>query len=557
LNNTGYNTILYTTAIANVQALKTLHQNWFTTYNIEGAVLIGNLPAAWFYHPAAGQFAADTFICDLYLMDLDGDWWDLNIDTIYDKHNASTGDIYPEIHVSRIDASSRTLGGASNANNIIMLLNRIHTYRIGGVARTHRAITYIDDDWQAWADGTFDNWPAWLNNVYPTRTDVHTPATWTNATDWLTNRITQDYEWAHLCAHSGASPGTHFFGPLGVGEGTVTSAQIHAQVPTFNFYNLFCCFAAHWSTADCLATTYLFSGSHSLSVIASTKSGGMLGGSSFYNTLGQNDTIGEAFHTWFQGMTGYAGQYLEWFYGMCILGDPFLTTHYDIRALPPVISSTTHSDPSQWYSNAIPSFTWTTPVDVNGISGYYYILDQSPSTIPTKATGTYTTSNAYTPATALTEGTWYLHVVTNDSVGNVGTTAAHYQVNIDATGPVVTISSHTNGAIVGRNITLAWSLTETGSGGNYTEVFVDGILNQTLVFSTTQLALNGLPIGNRVLNVTAYDNIGQMGSQQIMVNVISITIPPIPGFPIEAIALGAIIAVTLGLVVRRKKHRST
>jgi hypothetical protein len=183
LNNTGYNTILHTAAIPTVQALKTLLNNWYTNYSIEGAVLIGNLPLAWYYHPASSGFGAETFVCDLYLMDLDGDWWDLDTNNVYDKHNASTGDIFPEIYVGRIDATHRTLGGASNANNIITLLNRINTYRTGGVARTHRAITYIDDDWQSWADGTFDNWPAWLDNAYPARTDVHTPATWTNATD--------------------------------------------------------------------------------------------------------------------------------------------------------------------------------------------------------------------------------------------------------------------------------------------------------------------------------------------------------------------------------------
>ncbi|MFX0168441.1 MAG: hypothetical protein ACFE89_03695 [Candidatus Hodarchaeota archaeon] len=555
LNNTGYNTILYTTAIATVQNLRTLLQNWYTTYNIIGAVLIGNLPFAWYYHPPSSGFSADTFICDLFLMDLDGLWWDLNIDTVYDKHNASTGDIYPEIFVARIDASTRTLGGASNANNIIMLLNRIHTYRTGGVARTHRAITYIDDDWQSWADGTVDNWPAWLNNVYPTRTDVHTPASWTNATDWLTNRITQDYEWAHLCAHSDNI--THYFGPGGWGEGTVSSAQIHAQVPTFNFYNLFSCHAANWVAADCLATTYLFSGSHSLAVIGSTKTGGMLGGTSFYNALGQNDTIGEAFETWFQGITGYSGQYVEWFYGMTILGDPLLTTHYDITALPPVISSATHPDQTLWYGSGLPQFTWTTPTDVNGISGYYYLIDQSPTTVPTSTTGTYTTLNTFTPSVALGDGTWYFHVVTNDSVGNIGTEAAHYQVNIDATGPTCSITSHTTGSIIGRNITLVWSVSDTGTGVNRSEVYLDSILNQTVYYPTTQLSFIGLPLGTHLLNVTAYDELGQTGSDQIVVTVLGITIPPIPGFPIEAIALGAILAVGVGLVSRRRKQHQT
>ena len=276
LNYTGYNTILYTSTIANAPTLRGLLQTWYTTNNIVGAVLIGNLPYIRFYHPANGSHSADTFICDLYYMDLDGSWYDTDSNGIYDRHNSTTGaDIYPEIYVGRLDASTRTLGGQTNANNIITLLNRLHSYRIGGVARTHRALTYIDDDWQNWADGTFDTWPAWLNSPYPTRTDIHTPASWTNATDWRTNRLNQDYEWTHLCVHSSAT--THYFGPGGSGEGTVTSSQIHSQVPTFNFYSLFSCHGADWLTTDSLAVTYLFSGSHSLAIVGSTKTGGESG----------------------------------------------------------------------------------------------------------------------------------------------------------------------------------------------------------------------------------------------------------------------------------------
>ncbi|MFW9935379.1 MAG: C25 family cysteine peptidase [Candidatus Thorarchaeota archaeon] len=552
LNNTGYNTILYNSFIANAPTLRGLLQNWYSTNNIVGAVLLGNLPYIRYYHPANGSHAAETFVCDLYYMDLDGSWYDTNTDGIYDRHNSSSGaDIYPEIYVGRIDASSRTLGGTV-PNEMVAILNRIHSYRIGGVSRTHQALTYIDDDWQSWADGTFDNWPGWLDNAYPTRTDVHTPTSWTNASDWLNNRIVQDYEWAHLCAHSGAGPGMHYFGPGGSGEGTVSSAQIDAQTPTINFFNLFCCSGANWLTADSLATTYLFSGSHTVGVIGTTKTGGMLGGSSFYNSISQNDTIGKALETWFQGIKSYTTYYLEWFYGMTILGDPFLTIHYDITVLTPTITSSTHPNPSQWSTNPNPQFNWTVPPDVNGIAGYYYILDHNPSTVPTAATGSFTTVNGTLPTTALSDGTWYLHVVAKDTAGNVGSEAAHYQVNIDATDPVVTINFPIDGATVSSDLTLLWSVVETGSGYSSANIYVNDSLSTTVSAPLTNTTLSGLPLGTYPLNVTVFDVSGRSGSHQIT---IVVGVPPaIPGFPFGAIALGAILALSLGVIYRRRQH---
>ncbi len=444
LKDTGYTTIKHTNSISTVQNLKNLLQSWYTNNNSVGAVLIGNLPYAQYYHPTGGGFSAETFICDLYLMDMDGNWWDLNTDGVYDKHNASIGaNIYPEIYVGRIDATNRALGGQTNSQNIITLLNRFHSYRIGGVSRSHRAITYIDDDWQAWADGTYDNWPGWLDNAYSNRTDVHTPTTATTANDWLNTRLLQDYEFAHLCAHSGASPGTHYFGPGGSGEGTVTSNQIHTTVnaPAFNFYNLFCCHGADWITTDCLATTYLFSGPRSISVLGSTKTGGMLDGTTFYDSLGNNMTFGKALDDWYQSMTTYSIYYVQWFYGLSILGDPFSTIHYDCTVLTPTIYSITHPASNLWSSNTLPLFNWTNPSDVNGIAGYYYIIDQNPATIPTSSTGNFTKYTGVQVSSSLSNGSWYIHVVAKDNVGNIGNTADHYQVNIDTTGPTLSLIS--------------------------------------------------------------------------------------------------------------------
>ncbi len=254
--------LLQTAALSHpsVETLRGFLQSWYATYGISGVVLIGNFAYAQFYHPTTTNpqtYTAETFICDLFLTDMDGTWTDSEPDGVYDIHSAGSGDIEPEIYLGRIDATTRTLGGLTNTQDIISILNKAVNYRGGLVSRTHRAITYIDDDWISWADGTYDNWPAWLNSPYSVRTDVYTPGTVTTAADWTT-RMTQDYEWAHLCIHSGASPAQHYFGPGGVGEGTITSGQIHSTQPTINFYNLYCCHGADWAATDCLATTYLF-----------------------------------------------------------------------------------------------------------------------------------------------------------------------------------------------------------------------------------------------------------------------------------------------------------
>ncbi|MHA2429199.1 MAG: hypothetical protein ACXADB_14350, partial [Candidatus Hermodarchaeia archaeon] len=486
LNNSGYNTILYTSFIGNHTIFRSLLNQWYTTYpNFVGAVIIGRLPFAQFYHPAAGQFAAETFICDLFLMDLDGNWYDTGMPGhaagVYDVHNASGGaDILPEIFIGRIDPLSINAWDTPT-NYINAYLARAHTYRTGGLLRQNRALMYVDNDWASPGP-----WGAQWNNdlglAYPTRTFIETPTTWTNATDWVNNRILQNYQWGHICVHSW--PTSHVFGPGGVGEGTVTSNQVRLAPGAFNFYNLFACHGSQWTVASCIGTTYAFTGSHSLGVIGSTKTGGMMDCDEFYRPLGLNDTLGESLLKWFQNSlnTGSAAstQFLEWYYGMNIIGDPFLTTIYDCTVLPTTVSSSTHPDQAAWYTNGQPQFNWTIPVDVNGISGYYYIIDQNPSTIPTSSTGTFTATNGTQPASALADGTWYLHVVPVDNANNVGTDAAHYQVSVDITNPTVTISSPSPGALVPTQFVLMWSVTETGSGYSRTEVYVNGTLFTTI-----------------------------------------------------------------------------
>ena len=512
LNDSGYNTLLYTEHLSTAEELKGNLTQWYEGQGLRGAVLIGRLPYAQFHHPAAADFDASTFICDLFLMDLDGVWTDTDPENgIYDGHSGETptSDIFPEIFVGRIDPTCLSWS-PSVADEVNNYLARIHDYRTGGVQRTRRAIVYIDDDWAGYP-GT--RWANDVGLVYGTRMVVQNPTTWTNATDWKNNRLSQDYQWGHLCAHSDAA--THAFGPEGA-EGYVTSTEIHSVPPSFNFYNLFCCSGAKWTVSDNLAVAYTFTGPYSLASIGSSKTGSMMDCEEFYGPLAENATLGASLKDWFSNSLNSdstAGTlYLEWYYGMNIIGDPLLTTYYDCTVLAPQVYSTTHQNPGVWYSNTIPQFNWTAPPDVNTINGYYYILDQNPTTVPVPETAVFTTSNGVLSAESLSDGLWYLHVVARDSAGNIGNNPAHYAVRIDTTAPAVSIVQPNQQSVDTESILIVWSAQDIHSGYSHSEVWVDVDTNQVVNGTGLSCFLEGLNEGTHTVNVTVYDRALNRGS---------------------------------------------
>ena len=92
----------------------------------------------------------------------------------------------------------------------------------------------------------------------------------------------------------------------------------------------------------------------------------------------------------------------------------------------PAISSSTHPDEGEWYTNNDPSFIWTTPSDTSGIDCYSYIFDQSATTTPDVTCDTTESSESYTD---VADGTWYFHLIAKGNAGNWGS-ADHYRVKI-------------------------------------------------------------------------------------------------------------------------------
>jgi len=311
----GYTVNVINWSNNNVTALRNNLINETTQpLGLAGAVLIGDLPSAIMQYYDSFWSLWRTYPIDLYLTDLDGEWVDIDIaDGLFDAHNNGTGDIFPEIWIGRICPES-----LNNTDHLTAYQNyfaRNHAYRVGQLTRPHSQLVYIDDDWAAWTS-------EWLGDMtaYSNLTCVSLPTTTTTAADYK-NRLTHIYEFVHVFVHSW--PYEHLFGSGGYGaEGKVNYTDILNIDTKALFYNLFACSATNFEYRTNLGTQYLFS-NNTLTVVGSSKIGGMTMNSYFYTPLSQGKTFGEAMRLWY--WNPLHGPSDPDSMGMTLLGDPLLT----------------------------------------------------------------------------------------------------------------------------------------------------------------------------------------------------------------------------------------
>ncbi|MEO0081529.1 MAG: FlgD immunoglobulin-like domain containing protein [candidate division WOR-3 bacterium] len=275
--------------------------------DIAGAVLVGDLPVAW-YEDGWGTPTGEEFPIELFFMDLNGTWVDADADGLYDDH---TGNTAPEIWVGRLDALPLTW------DDEVRLMRRYfaknHAYRSGGLVLPDRALAYVDDDWTSFGNCN-------LNLVYANVTTV-TDQNTTRASDYRA-RLAAGYEWIQVCSHS--SPWGHTFStPTGY-SGTVFNTEVYAIRPRAHFYNLFACSGTRFVEENCSVGWDVFQDDYGLTAVGSTKTGSLLHFADFYTPLGQGKCIGEAFRLW---MVKWAEADRDWFYGLNIVGDPTLKPH--------------------------------------------------------------------------------------------------------------------------------------------------------------------------------------------------------------------------------------
>ena len=322
----GYSADLIAWSSNNVSEIKQ-HLINASSQGLIGAVLIGDLPYAMARHWDFAWGKHWNYPCDLYLMDLDGNWSDTTspngiFDIDQNEHTNGTGDWTPEIWIARISPTSIGATGFNYTAAYKNYFDRNYKLRHGLTSRPHKALLYIDDDWSSYKD-------EWLSN-FTTYTGSEVDCYWNNLTttaaNYMNNISTVNYEFVHLLVHSW--PTQHLFGPpyaLGF-DGILTHENIYGNSTLPLFYNLFACFSCNYTQVNNTGTYYLFS-DNTLTVIGSSRDGGMDLYQPFYDDLSQGAIIGDAFVTWFHNP-----EIVKWnkellYYGMTILGDPLLTMY--------------------------------------------------------------------------------------------------------------------------------------------------------------------------------------------------------------------------------------
>ncbi|MCK4404177.1 MAG: hypothetical protein KAW02_03720 [candidate division Zixibacteria bacterium] len=320
LENEGYTPNVYTAVNSGDEvALKDILVSEWNSRNIAGAILIGDLPIAW-YEMTVWDY--EEFPIDLFFMDLDGDWIDRDSDGLYDRHEDGAGNMEADIWVGRLLAFNLTEHGASEIAMMNNYFDKNHRYRTGELGLLDKALAYIDNDWCIYG---------WENEValaYPVTDGVTDPYVTTREDYMQRVRETTNnrYENLLICSHS--SPWAHY---LYWGEGPYDYSLFYnyeieeIDVQVF-FYNLFACSNCRYVEQDDMGNWYIFQSTYGLLSVGSTKTGSMLCFFGYYEPLGNGASFGEAYLSWcINHIETCAGDVSRpWFYGMTLLGDPTL-----------------------------------------------------------------------------------------------------------------------------------------------------------------------------------------------------------------------------------------
>jgi len=295
---------------ANATNIRKFLQTEAKTHEIAGALLVGDVPYANY------TIEDEKFPCDLYYMDLDGNWTDSDYDGAYDMHTNETGDLEPEIWVGRLYASTLTFGDKNDLLN--NYFNKNHHFRTGNLTLPRRALAYIDDkdlEFVYIAEAANNS----LSMIYGNEITLVTDPNTTSATDYK-NRLndTLGYEWLHLVAHGNHKK--HCFWAF-QNQTDVFSSDILNIDPHVFFCNILACNTADYAQTNYIGGSYIFADTYGLLVLGSTKLHNIWDASGFYEYISKGKCIGQAFKEWFEKY-GELNRYSC--YGLTILGDPTL-----------------------------------------------------------------------------------------------------------------------------------------------------------------------------------------------------------------------------------------
>lgn len=306
-----------------VDELKALLFEYDDLFDIDGALLVGTLPSAW-YEQVAFNFD-EEFPMDLYLQDRDAVWLDQDGDGVLDNHS----DLDLDFYTSRLDGTPAELEE---------YFARLEYYRVAGHLVDVLAFVFIDDGWihETSADAFG------LNSLYRT-VEISRDPVETTAEAYVAKLTGGGAEFVYQWMHSGSEfvqfDQLNEFGEMI--KRRITMDELAEYNVAGSFYNLFNCSAARFDNPN-LAQVYTVGTDHGLAILGSTKVGSAQGSRVFHAGLAAGHSWGEAYRLWYNTK---GKQNDEWNLGMVIMGDPLLRISSDM--LPPGYAEVTEWRPPE------------------------------------------------------------------------------------------------------------------------------------------------------------------------------------------------------------------
>lgn len=319
---------------------------------IQGVFFIGGLAVAWYEMPVTNNDGDTTgwhyFPCDLYYMDIDGDWTDKHRDNgIYDNRS---GLIEVDIWVGRLYTPTMTFHDVTETQLVIRYLQKNHDYRRGKLRLKDQAFSYVQEDW-AWC-GMEENVAICYDELTYVNEGIYggavTAADYRHRVRASTNN---KYEWIYIGAHSAAS--YHCFRDENFYSKEIDEIDVQGL-----FFLNFNCQAALYTSDDCLCSWYVMQEPYGLLSVGFSKSAGMDGPSQsdYYEALNAGNTFGEALIYW--GLLHMERVY-SWHYGVVCTGDPTLKIGRFMEKPGPNFCYALSPGRDDTIDTPTPTFTWT------------------------------------------------------------------------------------------------------------------------------------------------------------------------------------------------------
>ena len=201
------------------------------------------------------------------------------------------------------------------------------------------------------------------------------------------------------------------------------------------------------------------------------------------------------------------------------------------------ITSPTHPNPTQWYNNADPQFTWQLTPDVAGVSTAF---DQKTTTIPKRTTEGLISSKQYSN---IGEGAWYFHVRFEDALGD-WSDPVNYQVNIDLSPPLPFTVVAAPGAGVDGRTELMFNASDTVSGIDHYVLGFDTAASTTIALTDVQngvFTAQPLLPGKHLAYVFAVDKAGNTTEADTSFVLQGVAMPEVTNFPATVIERSPIV----------------